>query len=387
MKRLKILLIPALVLAFVATGYAQSDLSTELQAKLNNFQTIYTPSIPELVKPTVVSLELDTKQQYGIAVLEDGGQNPQAWQEVRHYDNQLTIVENSPIIGPALNFLDNNYKTFAEFNLDQDEGQAYIVIESEQTFSSNSLSLNLEDAVELPDNIAVSAWIGNDWKTIKAFDTLNSLRSSYVDFPETAAKKWKIEFIHYQPLRLNRITLNESKAGAKKTVEYRWLARPNHTYTIYTDAETSTYISTAESGDLKSSDLDILVLDKTEAQPNPDFKEADSDSDGLIDKEDNCPYTANPDQTDIDSNQKGDACEDFDGDGISNLEDNCPEHANYAQYDEDHDGIGDTCDSEESRLTERMPWLPWAAMGIAAILVVLMVMQTMKAQKNSGSQE
>jgi len=363
-KAIKLFSISLLVLSASSLGLAQSDLPSDLQTKLNSFQSFYTPVIPELVKPTVVSLELNSAQRYGIVVLENENPTPQAWQKITQYSNPVSVVESSPLIGAPSSLSDNKYQTFAEFDLDQDSSEAFVVLESKQTFSSNSLSLSLEDNVELPDNIAIQAWIENDWKTLKAFDTLDSLRSSYIDFPETSAQKWKIQFKHYQPLRLNEITLNESKSGSNKTTEYRWLARPDKTYTIYADSENSVYIPTAESGDLKSSSLDVTALEKTEAQVNPNFTEADSDNDGLIDKNDNCPYTANPDQIDVDANQKGDACEDFDGDGISNLEDNCPEHANYAQYDEDHDGIGDTCDSEESRPIEKMPWLPWAGMSL-----------------------
>lgn len=45
--------------------------------------------------------------------------------------------------------------------------------------------------------------------------------------------------------------------------------------------------------------------------------------------EDNCPDVANPDQADADNNGIGDACdEDTDGDGVVNSEDNCPTLAN-----------------------------------------------------------
>lgn len=75
----------------------------------------------------------------------------------------------------------------------------------------------------------------------------------------------------------------------------------------------------------------------------------DSDSDGLCSNVDNCPTVANPAQSDADNNGLGDACDttepDSDGDGILDLEDNCPNTANPSQVDSDDNGRGDACDT------------------------------------------
>ena len=57
----------------------------------------------------------------------------------------------------------------------------------------------------------------------------------------------------------------------------------------------------------------------------PDGPFGDLDEDGILNADDNCIYTPNPDQADSDSNGVGDVCEDNDGDGVINYEDNCPE--------------------------------------------------------------
>lgn len=75
----------------------------------------------------------------------------------------------------------------------------------------------------------------------------------------------------------------------------------------------------------------------------------DADGDGILNQEDNCPYFSNPSQTDIDGNGIGDECEptaDGDGDGVPNAEDNCLYHSNPDQTDQDGDGIGDACDDD-----------------------------------------
>jgi len=77
--------------------------------------------------------------------------------------------------------------------------------------------------------------------------------------------------------------------------------------------------------------------------------DVDTDGDGILDSADNCPLTANADQTDSDGNGMGDACDsggaDTDGDSIEDFFDNCVDDPNPSQSDTDGDGIGDACDT------------------------------------------
>lgn len=72
---------------------------------------------------------------------------------------------------------------------------------------------------------------------------------------------------------------------------------------------------------------------------------SDYDNDGISNGPDNCTFTPNEDQADVDNDGQGDACDpDSDGDGISDNNDNCINTANSDQANADGDLAGDVCD-------------------------------------------
>ncbi|SVC01638.1 uncharacterized protein METZ01_LOCUS254492, partial [marine metagenome] len=77
-----------------------------------------------------------------------------------------------------------------------------------------------------------------------------------------------------------------------------------------------------------------------------DACDTDDDGDGVADASDNCPSVVNADQANLDGDTQGDACDtDDDGDGVADASDNCPSVVNADQADADGDTQGDVCDS------------------------------------------
>jgi hypothetical protein len=71
------------------------------------------------------------------------------------------------------------------------------------------------------------------------------------------------------------------------------------------------------------------------------FHYDDADGDGVLDPRDNCPGVANPDQSNMDRDAQGDACDpDADGDGVPNESDKCP--TSRRGPDANRDGCSDT---------------------------------------------
>ncbi len=82
---------------------------------------------------------------------------------------------------------------------------------------------------------------------------------------------------------------------------------------------------------------------------------ADADVDGVCDTDDNCVSTPNRNQTDVDQDLRGDACDtcpndaenDADSDTICGDLDNCKFATNTNQLDRDNDGQGNECDADD----------------------------------------
>ena len=98
----------------------------------------------------------------------------------------------------------------------------------------------------------------------------------------------------------------------------------------------------------------------------PDPTKIDTDKDGIVDAEDNCPLVPNPEQEDADASGYGDACEalafispccgpecflDSDGDMIPDVLDLCPWTVDLDGFegnmDSDGDSVGDGCDDSD----------------------------------------
>ena len=137
-----------------------------------------------------------------------------------------------------------------------------------------------------------------------------------------------------------------------------------------------TLIEDAGAGSDAAPGADLSASDAAGAETEPADPWADDDGDGRIDRFDNCPATANPEQHDRDRDGVGDACDnrpkcanttqdvaicregydvdrDGDGDGIKDVDDNCPDTPNANQADADGDGTGDACERAAAELLGR----------------------------------
>jgi Thrombospondin type 3 repeat len=112
----------------------------------------------------------------------------------------------------------------------------------------------------------------------------------------------------------------------------------------------------------------------------------DTDGDGLVDPEDNCPELANAAQVDYDYDDWGDDCDpDDDEDGEFDAVDNCRLAYNYDQTDRDGDGIGAACDSNDAPATGASPPPPPPPPDRAAPSLGLTMPRTLRLREHGRS--
>lgn len=287
------------------------------------------------------------------------------------------IVPNSQLL------VDRNTDTTVDFDLPETgPGSVTISLSTPQSITASELRFNLAPHVSYPEKVSIKAQTDNGARIIVAPKPVDG---SAVSFPETTARQFEVTFSYAQPLRMSEITLVQKPVRGEYNQSLRFLAQPQASYDIYFNPDRSVIGAGVESGNLRSDEgVEYLISQPTGF--NSRYVPADVDSDSIRDTFDNCVNMANPDQADINDNGRGDACEDYDKDGIMNNVDNCPDQPNQYQTDTDGDGLGDACDQEESRFTERNPWVPWVGMGLAVVVLGVLFALVATGPKRRGEE-
>lgn len=370
----KIVLLFLCLTMLIPTAFAAGDNDVTL------YRSLIEPTVPPLKVPKRVRLVLPVAQKYPVMVIEDGSETPEGTQQRTLYPElRWNVAESSPLIGDREALVDGNLETSADFDYDADQGVASILLKSDRPIETSRLSLVLDENVARPHALEIFALVDGARRTVVARRDFDLYGWESFGFPRTLTDELYVRLWHSQPLRVLELQVDSVDQEARKAgEEVVWLARPGEKYSVYFNAATSPMLQTKESGQLSGDEDEIVNVTFELSQDNVRFVPPDSDNDGVPNVRDNCVSRANQDQADADGNGRGDLCEDFDRDGVMNPEDNCRDHPNFGQQDEDGDGIGDPCDKEESRLTERLPWLPWAAMGIAGVFLLGLIVRTVK---------
>lgn len=376
-----------LLFIFVLVGVAHAQSGTVEDDPRSAFRSVQSVEVPDILVPTVVSVPVNERLYLDDYVLveEQGSGNFIGSRHIQQTTKSNPAVEarTIPPQSDSYKLVDNKRETQFDFAVDGEQVSNSVVILSSTagvTMTANRLHTALAPHVTLPLTIAIKARVNGEMRTVV---TATPMNSETVSFPETTADYWEIMFSHIQPLQITELDLLPAMDQSFASTELRFLAQPGSSYRVYTNADRSVQVRTTESGNLLNNDgvVNIVILPP---ETNQLYVPADIDRDGVKDIIDNCVSQVNPEQEDINSNGKGDACEDFDRDGIMNHSDNCPSEPNRNQADEDEDGIGDVCDSEESRLTERYIWVPWVGMGVAAsVLIVLFLVVGVRPKSDS----
>ncbi len=351
------------------------------------FRNRYTVKPVDIVVPTLIEVPLpnDAVGRYHFAVEDNTDEQfiPSLYREpdlvpLTPFAIQL-LPEKSNV---SRQLMDHNPNTYVEVPLTNTVSSVTFRIHTAAPLAATGVRFELDRFVAMPKQISVSLL---DEATEKIILALTNVSGHTVYFPRTEGTSWDVTFSYDQPLRITELSLLEEQRHTD-TPKMRFLAQPNHAYTIYADPDRAVAQAPGDSTYLFDNN-DVVVVQPQQRETNPFYTPADTDHDGVPDESDNCDAEKNKDQLDIDGNGTGDACDDFDHDGIIQAQDNCPHNPNQDQADADGDTLGDACDTEENRLTEQYPWLPWAGMGIAGLVLCLLFALTMREMKQQAPSE
>lgn len=358
-----------LMLPVYATGQTISQVNISAFKKMKEI-SVDIP-IPTIVETTYNFTEFSSRTFF----VEEVGSDKIVQQKIEHTtitDSSKLKLTNTPSnVTNSHVLFDGLSDKVAKFTIPTigDVAEATLIAEATEAIQSNGLMIQLADNSSRPTHISI---VGDDQVVVNK----KVFQSSHIQFPITTAKQWEITLHYIQPLAITEIQL--SPVGNTKRASVMWLAIPGKTYRVYSDPDTNITLPNIETGQMQATNANMQV--NAGIIDNPQYVPSDDDQDGVANDIDNC-RLPNPDQEDQNNNDLGDACEDTDADGIINGIDNCPLHANRVQKDVDGDGIGDICDDDESRITEKYPWLPWAGMSLTAIVLLAMFAHTLILDK------
>ncbi|MDP2668247.1 MAG: thrombospondin type 3 repeat-containing protein [bacterium] len=374
-----ILLLPAVLISifFISAELARADAVSDIISAFTSFTRVF----PNVSVPTVVEVPFDAPYlaRLDFAVFDESTRTFVPYYLKRETYTNLLPVSVSSDVNPSAAYLmaDEKTNTYAEFPLSAPEGRVTIEVTSKSPIVSSEFSFFLDQNVILPATVEVRATDENGAQKIVV--ARRPVYAEIISFPRTASANWAITFTYTQPLRITELRLKQDNAKIINSSAIRFLAQPQKNYLIYYGADRSVAVPTGEAGNL-ADNKDVLVLPKFLQEINRQYKSADYDGDRIPDTADNCPNTGNADQSDVNGNGVGDVCDDYDKDGLINTIDNCPNDPNRDQRDTDGDKKGDACDKEESRITERHPWIPWVGIGFAAIVVIALFALTARSK-------
>lgn len=365
--------------AAALTHTVQPEWQETQDVDLSAFRYMVEVEEPTLLVPTVLEVPVvgrDLQNKTVIVADGAGGYQTAFFKTTTKYPEvPMTVAVDG---GNAISALtDNRFDTVEDFPFTEEGiNRVKLTFHANKNISitTSELHIVLAPNVALPETVAIQSGYGPETKVLVS---KTALQTTVVRFPEVTASTFTVEFEVAQPLRLAELHfVQESAVLENETV--RFLALPDMQYTIYIDPDRS--FGSVATGGVSLTDNEGVVNAEGMLAKNMQYQPSDADEDGIPDTSDNCVSIPNPDQTDVDRNGRGDACDDFDRDGISTLKDNCPEKPNRDQRDTDHDGVGDECDVEESRLTEKNPWIPWMGMGIAVLVLLGLLVVSVQAK-------
>lgn len=382
----------AVVLCLVVMGYqyahAMTDVTTDQASIVSAFKNVFEVSVPAIVVPTVIEVQLPNSsiERTTVQVMDVTDNKFISSLFTENFVSPLrprTIVSDGGVNLPAVN--DQNYESTVQFDLPETGvGRVTLTAQYAQDITTDNLEIHVDRYVALPTSVSIYSYNAQGVKTI----VVNNIRpqSSSINFPKLTSKKIEVELYYAQPLRVSELYFGDISSNTALTSSLRFLAQPGHTYRVYVNPDSYVNIPRVETPNLRDNE-GVKKATLSTLMVNAAYVKPDTDNDGIVNELDNCVSVSNFDQVDVDTNGRGDACDDFDKDGLINSIDNCVNEPNRNQADIDRDGLGDVCDGDESRFTEKYPMLVWLGIIFAVCIFGGLYFTAFKGMRKANNQQ
>jgi hypothetical protein len=347
-------LINSLLLIVIFTGLSISSNAQDARYFRNTNDVVYNKnSFIQKVK-----LQVDKPESVAL-----WSKTESKWSEIQ-INNRITvqnIIESIREQGNNLDML-NGGNSYYDFLASGPNTKKSLIVKLKGSKSIDNINFNLDYSSARISSINVINTANNS--------VLYSGSSSSIKFPSVTVDSLQVDIVYDTNVRVNSISINSNEVTKVSNIVF--LAKPNQDYVLYSNPNHNftTLVTNL------NSDASEVIGSLATAVANPILANPDKDQDGIIDSQDNCVYTSNTDQKDIDKNNIGDVCQDNDGDGVIDSLDNCPFDKNSNQLDIDRDGLGDICDKDDNRFLSNERWVLWVALGLAVLVVIVLTYKT-----------
>ena len=274
---------------------------------------------------------------------------------------------------------------------------------SDRSFNYSSPRLVLDDLLTVGQTYTFSVWVklaagvsGTSSITIKSIIGGSPVYTNVTTAVTASDQEWVQLSGNYTHLMV------DNTSGTDIFVYIKGPSNPNSGKEYYIDD----FSIVAQGSPPVSFINDALILQ---------IQVVDDDGDSINNNVDNCPNIANVDQSNIDSDSAGDACDDYpyddskvaasggtvcilnppfgnsiflcyqelgdaDGDAVDNSLDNCPAIANADQSDSNNNGVGNACDDTVDNVVE-VPMLGNIGLWVMGLSILGLGMVSAKRKK------
>ncbi len=365
---------------FIAFSLISSSISfattKEISPDFSRFENITKIKISGITTPKVVRLK--TKKNYdGQTVLlnKDNEIISHKWirssQKIKSQNIKVSAVS-SAFEGRKENLVDGNNETSLTFHPENDYKKE-VTLNFDKLTDVFGIYIRLADGIINPRTVSVYGKFASGEEVVIVN---NKSFSPRIPFPKVSVTQLKISYNTPHFLRISEIEIL-GQEEIEKTDELVFFAKEGESYLLYSKPHFGQKHYSTKKYQPLSTDSKTPVFSLPNPQKNIKFND-DFDGDGLTDNIDLCPKIADPKNTDIDHNNRGDVCEDPDQDHKMSSVDNCPFIYNPDQKDSDADNIGDLCDNEENRVSENIDYLLYFVFGFSALFLGFLVWRSMK---------